>query len=203
MRSEFFWLGLIVFLSATCAWGQDDKYHVPVPTHRVALVIANSDYTSIDALPSAVQEADEVADVLRGLKFDVSNARNVDFAGFKQKLDDFVATIQQDDFVVFYFSGHGFNYGTENYLVPLGFPPHVMDIEVPVNFIPVTTLQKVLRQTRPGYLLLVLDACRTAAQFDQFKKGFDDSASGVQDDADDWDEGRCKDRAARSPKAIG
>ena len=81
--------------------------------------------------------------------------------------------------MVFYFSGHGFNYGNENYLVPLGFPAHVSDIEVPVTFIPVTTVvQRIISEKRPGYLLLLLDACRTAAQFDAFKKGFDDSASG-------------------------
>jgi hypothetical protein len=32
---------------------------------------------------------------------------------------------------------------------------------------------------RPGYLLLLLDACRKPTQFDQFQKVFDDSTSGA------------------------
>jgi hypothetical protein len=135
----------LCFLAIVHAWGQD-VYHVEVPTHRLALVVGNSSYQAIDPLPSATQEADEVSKALQKLHFAVSDARNVDFIAFKNLLDAFVATIQDDDFVVFYFSGHGFNYNGENYLVPLGFPPHVADVEVPVNFIPVTTLRQVLVQ---------------------------------------------------------
>lgn len=185
MRWVLSFLGAIALWSliAAHAGGQEkcpqDKYSVEVPTHRWALVIGNSNYTNIDPLPSAIEEAHKVAAALGGLGFEVTEDKDVTFDKFKQLLDTFVAKIQPDDLVIFYFSGHGFNYGNENYLVPVGFPAHVTDIEVPVTFIPVTSLvQRIIGEKRPGYLLLLLDACRTAAQFDAFKKGFDDSTSG-------------------------
>jgi hypothetical protein len=145
-----------------------DRYHVEVPTNRLAFVVGNSEYTTIDRLPSAVMEADEVSQVLTGLGFTVVNVRNSTFIEFKDELNKFLDAIHEDDFVVFYFSGHGFNYRNESFLVPLGFPSHVPDIEVRIRFIPVTTLQMMIKRKNPGYVLFLLDACRKVTDFDKF-----------------------------------
>src|ERR1700692_1467724 len=119
MRWVLSFLGAIALwsLAAAHAGGQEkcpeNKYSVEVPTHRLALVIGNSNYTNIAPLPSAIKEAHNMTKALGDLGFAVTEDEDVTFDKFRQLLDTFVSKIQPDDFVVFYFSGHGFNYGNE------------------------------------------------------------------------------------------
>lgn len=84
-------------LMAAHAGGQEkcpqDQYSVEVPTHRWALVIGNSNYTSIDPLPSAIEEAHKMAMALHDLRFEVTEDKDVTFDKFRQLLDTFVGKI--------------------------------------------------------------------------------------------------------------
>src|SRR3954451_19521527 len=109
VRTLFFSCLAASILAASASYGQDPSYVFEQATTRRALVVANSDYEDEVKLPGTQADADAVAQVLTDAKFLVSNARNVTRAEFLSlHLLPFIATIKPDDFVVFYFTGHGF-----------------------------------------------------------------------------------------------
>src|SRR5262249_40973183 len=90
---------------------------------------------------------------------------------------DFVDTIEEGSFVVFYFSGHGFTYAGESYLAPLQFGKKVTSAQVFTTFVSVSALQERINLQKPGLLVMLLDACRNVS-------GFIDSSKGGQSDVD-------------------
>jgi tetratricopeptide (TPR) repeat protein len=74
---------------------------------RVALVIGNADYRKA-ILANPTTDADLVAASLRSAGFDVTEAKNVDFAAFDSSLTAFAAKEDGADIALFYFAGHGF-----------------------------------------------------------------------------------------------
>src|SRR5205823_2738 len=109
----------------------------------------------------------KVADVLKGLDFKVTTA--ADLVTREQFLQiyllPFANSIEEGDIVVFYFSGHGFTYGGENFLAPLEFPGTVKETQILSTFISVTSVQRLLNDRRPSFLLVLLDACRDIGAF--------------------------------------
>lgn len=162
--STFLLLGFLV-LTGPCR-AQDPNYVFEKPTKRLALVVANADYEGESKLPGTVDDAKTVSEILSAAGFDVIDARNVSRSEFLTlHLIPFLGKIEQDDFVVFYFSGHGFSYGGENYLAPLQFPKTVTANEVFNKFISVSAVQDLISEKSPGFLLILLDACRNIAEF--------------------------------------
>lgn len=157
---------LATLLLAEPGHGQDSKYVFEHPTTRRALVVANSEYETETRLPGTQADADKVAKILTEAGFKVADARNVTRAQFVNlHLVPFLGTIQPNDFVVFYFSGHGFSYGGQNYLAPLKFPTTVTPNQLPSEFISVASVQDLIADQNPGFLLILLDACRNIAEF--------------------------------------
>ena len=142
------------------------KYENEHHPKKLALVVGNSDYENTTSLPSAKEDAASMAKILRAAGFDVVDATNVktraDF--IYAYFEPFLEKIEQDAFVVVYFSGHGFNYGGENYLVPLKHPTTVSEATIFSDFLSVTALQERIIAREPGFVLILLDACRNIAQ---------------------------------------
>lgn len=133
------------------------------PPRRLALVIGEAGYANLP-LPGARDDARAVAASLRDLGFErtaplIDKTREeILREGLAPLLDD----IREGDIVVVYFSGHGFNYGGEQYLAPLGAPVGVETANaLPGAFISVSALHAALSEARPAWILLALDACRT------------------------------------------
>ncbi len=157
---------LIGMLIYSPGHAQDAEYVFERPTSRLALVVANSDYETEAKLPGTLDDANTISQILKDAGFTVTDARNVTRAEFiNLNLIPFLNTVQQDDFVVFYFSGHGFSYGGENYLAPLQFPKTVAANEVFSKFISMSSVQDLISERKPGFLLILLDACRNIAEF--------------------------------------
>lgn len=85
---------------------------------RVALVIGNDDYRNIPRLQKAVNDARAMGDVLRRLGFTVMAAENQTRKGFTETLLAFDQAVEPGDTAFFFFAGHGFEIGGENYLLP-------------------------------------------------------------------------------------
>lgn len=149
------------------AQAQEDKYLREKPVRRLALVIGNADYKAATSLPGNLADAATMRGVLADAQFDVTYG--TDIATRQQFLDlyllPFLRKIGAGDFVVFYFSGHGFSYANENYLVPLEFPAGVYDTDIPDAFLSAQAVHNLLLERKPGVLLSFLDACRNAADF--------------------------------------
>ncbi|CAF1689953.1 unnamed protein product, partial [Adineta ricciae] len=90
---------------------------------KVALTIGNGDYTRSDnKLTHCTKNAADLSDLLQKIGFDINEIHT------NIKRDDemniifqkFANTIEDDDIILFYFSGHGYQIDHVNYLIPIG-----------------------------------------------------------------------------------
>jgi Caspase domain len=85
---------------------------------RIALVVGNNDYRNIPPLRTAVNDARAMGDTLKQLGFSVMVAENQTRKGFTETLLAFDQVVEPGDTAFFFFAGHGFEVGGENYLLP-------------------------------------------------------------------------------------
>ncbi len=85
---------------------------------RVALVIGNSAYPTAP-LKNPVNDAQDMAQALRGLGFDVIYRENLNQNDMKRVIREFGAKIRNGGVGLFYYAGHGVAVKGINYLVPV------------------------------------------------------------------------------------
>ncbi len=125
---------------------------------RVALIVGNSNYKSVYSLKNAVSDSTSISAVLSRLGFEVIEVSDVTKAEFTKALDEFSIAAQDAEAAVFYYSGHGFQLGGSNFLVPVDAKLNNRE----------TILKETLRlndvieavQDRNRQTLIFLDACR-------------------------------------------
>src|SRR5258708_24740674 len=93
---------------------------VAVNDHRIALVIGNSVYEKVPALPNPERDAAFVAETLKRSGFESvivqTNLRKDALVG---ALRNFAAQAEKADWALIYYAGHGMEVGGVNYLIPL------------------------------------------------------------------------------------
>ena len=89
----------------------------PPPPRGVALVVGNSNYSDSSSLRNHTNEARAIAARLRDLNFIVTEAFDLDLAGFRSALDDFRTAGQ--NVAVVYYSGRGAWMDGAIYLTPV------------------------------------------------------------------------------------
>ena len=85
----------------------------------MALIIGQSKYEHIAALPNPANDARDMAKMLTDLGFDARNVTDRDAAKLKRDLERFTEDAEGADVAFIYYSGHGIEAGGENYLVPV------------------------------------------------------------------------------------
>jgi tetratricopeptide (TPR) repeat protein len=126
---------------------------------RIALVIGNSDYANVPALPNAANDAKGLAATLRRIGFDeVIERANLSLDALSVVLKKFGDLASSADWAVIYYAGHGIELNGINYLLPvdakLQRASHVGDEALPLDrLISKVEAAKKLR-------LVILDACR-------------------------------------------
>ncbi|HLJ45144.1 MAG TPA: caspase family protein [Bryobacteraceae bacterium] len=88
---------------------------------RWALLIGNTRYQHLPAIPSAVEDVDLLSEVLRTDGFDVTTKLNLSVEELRRTERDFLSKVQKGGVVVVYFSGYGIHQGSENWLTPIDF----------------------------------------------------------------------------------
>src|SRR3954451_16815784 len=112
-----------VVLTAVIAAGMHLALAAPAAAaKRVALVVGNDQYTNIPQLKKAVNDARTMNDTLTKLGFTVLVAENQNRKGLSETLPAFDRMIEKGDTAFFFFAGHGFEIGGENYLLPTDVP---------------------------------------------------------------------------------
>jgi len=125
---------------------------------RVALVIGNSEYREIPALKNPDFDADGVSKTFRQAGFDVFVAKDLTKLQFEQEFRNYLAAANGADLAVVYYSGHGFQIGGENFLIPVDASlKDAADMEV--QAIKVDDMLQQLR-ARSKIQVIILDACR-------------------------------------------
>lgn len=129
---------------------------------NLALVIGNDDYLNVPKLQKAVNDADAVSAELERLGFAVMRSANVDQRGMSRALVEFQASVQPGDSVFFFYSGHGFEIGGTNYLLPVDVPEARSGQEDLIRdaAFPVDRIVDGFQSRGAGVTMLVLDACR-------------------------------------------
>ncbi|MBZ9866280.1 caspase family protein [Mesorhizobium sp. CA15] len=125
---------------------------------RVALVIGNSEYREIPGLKNPDKDADDVSSTFRLAGFDVFVAKDLTKLQFEKEFRNYLAAADGADLAVVYYSGHGFQIGGENFLIPVDASlKDAADIEVQA-----VKLDDVLQQLRAKSKIqvIILDACR-------------------------------------------
>jgi uncharacterized caspase-like protein len=125
---------------------------------RVALVIGNSAYAGVGALPNPKGDATLVAETLRGEGFQVMLVQDAKRDGMIKALRNFSHEADQADWALVYYAGHGIEVGGVNYLLPI-------DIELREDRDAedeAISLDRVLRAVTNAHKLrlVILDACR-------------------------------------------
>src|SRR5262245_12110670 len=105
----------LFFTSTTLAQRRD---MVTVKNKRVALVIGNAAYKESPLL-NPVNDARDMAQLLKELGFEVIYKQNASQAEMKSAIRDFGNNISKGDVALFYFAGHGAQVSGENYLIPV------------------------------------------------------------------------------------
>jgi len=136
---------------------------------RVALVIGNSNYKSVPALPNPANDAAAVAATLKSAGFNIVDAKlDLPAASMRRALRDFADEARESDVAVVYYAGHGIEMEGTNYLIPTDARLE-RDTDVADELLP---LDRVLSAVEPARALrlVIVDACRNNPFADTMKR---------------------------------
>jgi tetratricopeptide (TPR) repeat protein len=129
------------------------------PIRRAALVIGNSAYKAVPALPNARRDAETVAASLRQVGFEsVKVELDLTREGLINALRLFAREADRADWALIYFAGHGLEVGGTNFLIPVDAR---LETDRDVNFeaVPLDAILSSVESAKRLRLVL-LDACR-------------------------------------------
>jgi uncharacterized caspase-like protein len=126
---------------------------------RVALVIGNGEYPG-SPLKNPVNDAREVAAVLKKLGFQVDLRLNLDQQRLVQEAFEFYHHKARNSALrLIYYAGHGVQYEGHNYLLPVDANLGLAS-EIPRSSFQLDELRRSLDSLQDGVSLIILDTCR-------------------------------------------
>ena len=128
---------------------------------RFALVIGNSNYSSLPKLPNAINDARAIDQALRSAGFQVSTHENLDLAGMQNAIRVFGEKLGKTDIGLVYYAGHGVQVKGKNYLIPVR-DNIKKSFEVPSSAVDVDLVLATLENIKNDLNIVVLDACRSS-----------------------------------------
>jgi Caspase domain len=132
----------------------------PAQAKRLALVIGNDSYQNVQPLKNARSDAKAIAAELKAVGFDVTLKQDLTQKMMKSALRDFKAQVAGGDEVVFYFSGHGVQFGGTNFLVPVDITAD-SEAQVADDAVPLQRILDDLTEQKARFSLAIIDACRS------------------------------------------
>lgn len=140
------------------AGGQGTTRAAGVPAKRIALVIANGDYSSAGVLKNPANDAKAVASTLRRLGFEVYEKKDLKHTEVEVALIEFGKQARKAEWALIYFAGHGMEIAGRTYLLPVDVKLE-RDLDADDEAV---RLEKIIERVdrTEGIGLIVLDACR-------------------------------------------
>ncbi len=129
---------------------------------RLALVIGNSSYRSVTALPNPVNDAKAVADELTAAGFDVTPALDLSQFDMRRAIRDFTAKVTDkgpDTVALVFYAGHGVQVDGENFLVPVDARIQ-READIAIETVRLADLMSALAAVPSKMRIVILDACR-------------------------------------------
>lgn len=129
---------------------------------RLALVIGNAAYGGNNKLNNPVNDAQDMAAVLRQVGFEVMESYDANLEQMEKSIRTFGQKLRVGGGVgLFYFSGHGVQYESENYLIPIGAIEAIMAAgHLRLKAEPASYVLAVMEEARNDLNVVILDACR-------------------------------------------
>jgi uncharacterized caspase-like protein len=148
----------VVALASTCwlsvsqAWAEN----------RIALVIGNSSYKSVTALPNPANDAKAMTRFLASAGFQVLQAPDLTQSDMRRTFGNFASLVAEkgpDTVALVFYAGHGLQVDGENYLVPVDASIQ-READVPLQAMRLADLMNALASVSAKTKLVILDACR-------------------------------------------
>ena len=135
---------------------------------RVALVVGNAHYAHANTLRNPINDASDIAELLKTLGFEVTVATDLDQRAFARQIDAFGRALEGADIALFFYAGHGLQVNEKNYLVATGarleneflIPAETIELEAVIR----------LMESRSRVNLVFLDACRNNPLADRLRQ---------------------------------
>jgi hypothetical protein len=133
------------------------------PTKRWAFVLGNDTYLAHGDIPSVRSDVPNIVNKLRQLNFNVIMIHNVRNSAefYDQYFNKFISQLTENDFALFYYSGHGMSFAGENYLVLTDSPKIIPENEMLDTLIPLSSIRDYFRIRKVGVSFFLLDDCRS------------------------------------------
>jgi uncharacterized caspase-like protein len=147
---------VLLTMGATVPW---QSAHAQKSLNGVALVIGQSAYEHIPALPNPGNDAREMVKLLTDLGFDANSVTDRDTRRLRRDLERFVEDAAEADVAFLYYSGHGIEAGGENWLLPIDADHASLD-SASETMVALSEVLDDLKRSVPVTIVL-LDACRT------------------------------------------
>jgi hypothetical protein len=126
---------------------------------RVALVIGNSAYAKVSALPNPANDAKALGELLTNAGLDVVVTKtDLDLTSMRRTLREFADLARDADVVIVFYAGHGIEVNGINYLVPVDAVLE-RDIDVEDETISLDRITRIIEPAR-HLRMVILDACR-------------------------------------------
>ena len=132
-----------------------------VMANRKALIIGNDAYSQVAPLVNAIADANAMETALRSVGFTTFKHLNVTEKSFKAALRDFKSRVDPGDEILVFYSGHGVQVGSDNYLLPVDF--HLRgdnEDQIRDEAIQLQRLLDDMQEKKAKFTLAVVDACR-------------------------------------------
>ena len=150
---------LLLFLSGDIPLSFGDEY-VMREGKRKALLIGNSDYhESSNNLNNPGNDVDSLDSVLTNLGFEVDKKKNLTKKEMRKSVNGFVRGLKDNDVAFFFYSGHGMEIESYNYLLPVEFSATNEDDAKDDAYLLQTILSRF--DNRKGLNIVIIDACRS------------------------------------------
>ena len=136
--------------------------HSAFAESRLALVIGQSAYRSVPALPNPANDARAVTKLLTDSGFEVSTAADLSQGQMREAVSDFagkVAAKGADTVALVFYAGHGLQIDGENFLVPIDIDPK-READIPIQAVRLNDILNTLTSVPSKMRILMLDACR-------------------------------------------
>lgn len=136
---------------------------------RVALVIGNSAYEHVAALPNPRNDAEQIASMLKSLGFSVHHKQDLGKADMDRTLAAFTDAAAGADVAAVFFAGHGLEVNGVNYLIPVD---SQLKTDRTLTFEAVSLNQVLVAlDDVKGIRIVLLDACRDNPFTQSMKRG--------------------------------
>jgi uncharacterized caspase-like protein len=128
--------------------------------NRVALVIGNAEYASVERLINPLNDAADMCATLQQLNYETLCFKNIkDRNEFVSQLQKFVGRLKPGSKALFYYAGHAVQMKGENYLVPTKARVRSMG-DVANELVSVDLVLNYMKKARVEFSMIILDACR-------------------------------------------